>query len=181
MIQTVAFIGYRGSGKSAVGAEVALRLGWRFIDADVEIERRAGRTIREIFAADGEAHFRALERERLAKLLTESNLVIAAGGGAVLSAQTRKLLKETSFVVYLKVSPAVAEARIVSDATTAERRPALTTLSRRSEIETLMAARLPLYEACATVTFDVDDSSVSDLADGVMHALTAENRGGVAT
>ncbi|HEX6984200.1 MAG TPA: shikimate kinase, partial [Planctomycetaceae bacterium] len=77
------FIGYRGSGKSTVGAAVAARLGRPFADADAEIERRAGRTIREIFATDGEPHFRALEREVMADLLSRDDLVIAAGGGAV--------------------------------------------------------------------------------------------------
>ncbi|MBA3315661.1 MAG: shikimate kinase [Planctomycetaceae bacterium] len=177
----IIFIGYRGSGKSAVGACVADRLGWRFVDADVEIERRAGRTIREIFAEQGESHFRDIERQVLAELLSESDLVIAAGGGAILSAETRERLKCAGPVIYLKVSPGVAEQRIASDVTTSERRPALMDLPRRAEIETTMAARALLYEECATITLDADAKTVSALADEVMRLLPAEYRREAAT
>lgn len=170
------FIGYRGSGKSAVGRAVAEQLGWRFVDADVEVESRAGRTIREIFATDGEARFRDIEREVLAELLSEDQLVIAAGGGAVLAEDTRTRLKQSGTVVYLSISPEVAERRMAGDATTAERRPALTSLPRRAEIETTLAARLPLYAECATLTLDANEQSVSTLAEAVIRALPAESR-----
>ncbi len=176
MASTITFIGYRGSGKSAVGAVVARRLGWSFVDADVEIERRAGQTIREIFATEGEPAFRALEEDVLQELLTRPDTVIAAGGGAVLSAATRERMKAAGRVVFLNVSPEVAEQRIASDATTAERRPALTSLPAREEIERTMAARMPLYAECATITLDADEATICDLADAVLQAVPAAGR-----
>ena len=79
----ITLIGYRGTGKSTLASPLAQRLGWDWIDADVELERRAGRSIQSIFATDGEPEFRRLERELLAELLLRDRLVIAAGGGAV--------------------------------------------------------------------------------------------------
>jgi shikimate kinase len=176
MASTITFIGYRGSGKSAVGAVVARRLGWSFVDADVEIERRAGQTIREIFAAGGEPAFRSLEEDVLKELLTRAGTVISAGGGAILSAATRERMRSAGYVVFLKVSPEVAFRRIASDATTAERRPPLTSLPARDEIERTMTARMPLYEECATITLDADAATISDLAEAVLQAVPAVGR-----
>ena len=174
------FIGFRGCGKSTVGAAVAARLGRPFVDADAEIERRAGRSIREIFAGSGESAFRDLERGTLAELLADDDLVIAAGGGAVLAAETRAAMRAAGPVVYLRVTAETAERRIAADATTAARRPALTALPPRQEIESLLAARGPLYAETATVTLDADGRTVDDLADAVLAALPAGVRGATA-
>ena len=90
----VTLIGYRGTGKTSVAPPLAARLGFDVIDADAEIERRAGRTIRAIFADEGEAGFRARERDVMAEYLAKSRLVIAAGGGAVLNADTRTAMQQ---------------------------------------------------------------------------------------
>lgn len=169
------FIGFRGCGKSTIGAAVADRLIRPFVDADAEIEHRAGRSIREIFASDGEAGFRELERLVMADLLADEKLVIAAGGGAVLSAETRERMRRSGPVVYLRVTANTAERRIAGDASTGERRPALTNLPPRSEIEWLLETREPLYEECATLTLDADDRSVEDLIEAVLSGLTAEH------
>ena len=176
MPSTITFIGYRGSGKSAVGALVARQLGWRFVDADVELEQRAGQTIREIFASRGESVFRTLEEEVLKDLLEQDEIVIAAGGGAILSPSTRERLKASGPVVFLKVSPAAAEQRIASDVTTAERRPALTSLPAREEIERTMAMRMPLYAECATVTLEANSATIPELADAVLRSIPAVGR-----
>src|SRR5690606_11721900 len=86
----ITLIGYRGTGKSTVARALGARLGWAAVDADDDIEARAGKSIERIFAEDGEAGFRRLERETMHRLLSEGNQrVIAAGGGAVLDEQTR--------------------------------------------------------------------------------------------
>lgn len=175
------FIGARGSGKSAVGAAVAARLGWPFADADAEVERRAGRTIREVFAADGEPAFREMERQVMAELLGHERLVVAAGGGAVLSAETRERMRRSGPVVYLRVGPATAEQRIMACGTTADRRPALTALPPRAEIEAVMAAREPLYRETATVVVDTEGLTADEVAEAVCGALPAGCAGGRAT
>ena len=102
-------IGTRGTGKSTVAPLLAERLGWDWIDADVELERRAGRSIREIFASDGEPVFRALERQNLLELLQRDRLVLAAGGGAILNADTRRDFRAAGPVVWLQATPRAVE------------------------------------------------------------------------
>src|SRR5215218_314511 len=114
----ITLIGYRGSGKSSVAPALAERLGWTWADADPLIEQRAGQTIREIFETSGEPKFRRLEREVLVELLGGTNLVIAAGGGAILSAETRHDMRQAGPVVWLRADVATLSARIGADATT---------------------------------------------------------------
>jgi shikimate kinase len=150
-------IGYRATGKSTLAQPLAERLGWSWVDADVELERRAGRTIREIFDTDGEPEFRRLERETLVDLLSQDRLVIAAGGGAVLNPDTRQEFKDAGPVVWLKASVATIEARLYGDETTADRRPNLTSSGGREEIERLLNEREPIYSDTATLTIQTDE------------------------
>ena len=98
----ITLVGYRGTGKSTLAIPLAKRLGWTAVDADAELERRAGRTIRQIFDTDGEPEFRRLERETLVDLLGQQNLVIAAGGGAILNPETRSDIQSSGPVIWLK-------------------------------------------------------------------------------
>jgi len=155
-LKIITLIGYRGTGKTTVARPLAERLGWRAVDADIELERRAGRTIREIFATDGEPEFRRLERETLCELLTQQQLVIAAGGGAILDTQTRTDFRSAGPVVWLKASIDTIEQRLHGDSTTRERRPNLTSSGGRAEIEQMLTLREPLYRDCATIVVDTD-------------------------
>ena len=110
--RNVALVGFMGAGKSTAGAALAERLGWQFADADVEIEREAGKPISRIFAEDGEPAFRALEERVAARLLARIEIVVALGGGAVTSPVTRERLRDGSFTVLLDVSPQTAWRRI---------------------------------------------------------------------
>jgi len=167
----VTLIGYRGSGKSSIAAPLAERLGWSWIDADVEIERRAGQVIREIFEEHGEPHFRKLEREVLGELLRRNRMVIAAGGGAVLDRGTRQALKSAGPVVWLQADSQMLAKRIAADATTAERRPNLTSQGGAAEIQQLLAEREPLYRECATVAIDTRNQSVDEVVSAVFAAI----------
>src|SRR5688500_16237666 len=95
-------IGYRGTGKTTVARLLAERLGWPWLDADDEIERRAGKSIAEIFADGGEAGFRDLESHVLAEIVHRDRHVLALGGGAILRAENRAMIKQSSTVVWLK-------------------------------------------------------------------------------
>jgi shikimate kinase len=153
----ITLIGYRGTGKTTLAFPLAKRLGWSAIDADAELEHRAGRTIREIFDADGEPEFRRLERELLVELLGRDHLVIASGGGAIMNSETFADVKNAGPVVWLKASVETIERRILGDETTTERRPDLTTSGGRTEIENLLAIRNPVYDQCASITIETDD------------------------
>lgn len=149
-------IGYRATGKTTLAQPLAERLGWSSVDADVELERRAGRTIREIFDTDGESGFRRLERETLIDLLSRDRLVIAAGGGAILDPDTRRDFKSAGPVVWLQASVDTIERRLYGDETTTQRRPNLTAVGGREEIERLLNDREPIYQELADLVIQTD-------------------------
>jgi len=167
----ITLIGYRGSGKTTVAQSLAARLSWSWIDADAVIEEAAGRTIKEIFATDGESGFRERERRALAELLTQDKLVLAAGGGAILDLDTRRDMKAAGPVVWLQASVARLAERIDADPTTALRRPNLAG-GGIDEIHRLLAEREPLYRECASHSIDTDALSVDEIAERIAVAVS---------
>lgn len=173
-MMVITLIGYRGTGKSTLAAPLARRLDWDWIDADVELERRAGRTIKQIFDTDGEPEFRRLERELIAELLQQDRLIVAAGGGAILNEATRRDLKTSGPVIWLQASAEAIERRLATDSTTGQRRPNLTATGGREEIERLLATREPLYRECATIIVDSDSVAPEQLVEEVLNQLQFE-------
>jgi shikimate kinase len=164
-------IGYRGTGKTTVARLLAARLGWQWFDADVELERQAGKTIKQIFAEGGEAAFRDWEERIVAELTAQSNVVIALGGGAILRPQNRAAIKAGGKTAWLTAQASTLLARIEADATTAERRPNLTAAGGLAEIEQLLAAREPLYRDCADCIVATDGRSPESIAEEIVRAL----------
>src|SRR3954447_23715424 len=160
----VFLIGYRGSGKSTVAAALSERLGWPWIDADAELERRAGKTIKQIFDEGGEQAFRDLESAVVDDLARRDRHIIALGGGAVLREANRQAVASRGPIVWLKASPEALLARIQADATTAARRPNLTADGGLAEIRALLAERTPIYESCAALTIDTENKSPPEIA-----------------
>jgi shikimate kinase len=153
-----------GAGKSTVGRLLAQRLGVPFVDSDEELTARTGRTPREIFATDGEAVFRILEREIVADLMTDGgDRVVALGGGALEAAATRLAL-EGAVVVHLDVSHAAVLARVGGD----PGRPMLT----RPDLGRLHGNRLVAYRAAANVSVTTDDRTPEEVVDAVLAALS---------
>lgn len=167
----ITLIGYRGSGKSTVAGPLAEALGWDWIDADVELEQRAGKSIRRIFDDEGEPKFREWEESTLLDLLGRRRWVIAAGGGAPMNPALRSAMKSAGPVVWLQASVDLLEARILSDATTAARRPSLTAQGGRGEIESLLKIREPIYRECATQIVETDGKSVSQIVSEILAGL----------
>ncbi len=167
----ITLIGYRGTGKSTVAAPLASRLGWSWVDADEDIETWIGRSIREIFAQEGEEAFRKYERETMQRLLDWDRGIIAAGGGAILNEQTRQDIQNAGPVVWLTASPQTIVSRMEDDDTTAERRPNLTTCGGKQEVERLLNEREPLYRECADVIVDTEGKDVDALVNEIMAAV----------
>lgn len=171
----VTLIGYRGSGKSTIAAPLAGRLGWDWADADAVVEDAAGRPIRDIFAAEGEAGFRARERSAIVSLVSRDRLVLAAGGGAILDPATRDDLRAAGPVVWLRAGLETLAARIAGDPTTAGRRPSLlggkTGAGSPQEIARLLAEREPLYRECATLIVDTQERTVDQIVDEIYRRL----------
>ena len=173
----VTLIGYRGTGKTVVGQVLAARLGWVWCDADDQIEQAAGMTIQEIFDQKSAAGFRKIERDVMHHLLTGARppdvpgLVVSAGGGAVLDADTRREMHTAGHVVWLTASPSTILSRLAADASTRQRRPNLTNLTGREEVETVLREREPLYRACADVIVESDGRTCDEIVEEILRAL----------
>jgi shikimate kinase len=167
----ITLIGYRGSGKSTVAPRLASQIGWDWIDADVELERRAGRSIREIFSRDGEPEFRRCERETLIELLQRDRLVLAAGGVAILNEQTRADLRQAGPVVWLQAAPETLARRMATDPVTSAQRPNLTAGGGLDEIVQLLAQREPFYRQTATLIVSTESRTTAEIVADILSQL----------
>jgi shikimate kinase len=169
-------IGYRGSGKTTVARALAEALGWTWLDADAELERRAGRSIQQIFAESGEGAFRDLESAVVADLAKLDRHVIALGGGAVMREQNRQALAGRGKVVWLQATPETLHERIAADPTTGARRPNLTGQGGLDEIRQLLAQREPIYQACADLVLDAERFAPENIAAQIAAAFHLKAR-----
>lgn len=162
-------VGLMGAGKSSVGRVCADRLGRPFVDVDDLVEIGAGRPVAEIFATDGEAAFRALERTALADACASPEpLVVACGGGAMGDADNRRRARATGCVVWLTADAATLAARVGQGADRAQRPLLAGADAPVATLERLAVLRAPAYAAAAHVTVDTAGSSVDAVADVVL-------------
>jgi len=162
-------VGPMGSGKTAVGRRLADRLGLEFVDSDTEIESRTGVDIPYIFEREGEAGFRARERDVLDALTGREGVLVATGGGAILDAETRERLRSRGCVVYLRTSVGQQLARTRRG----DQRPLLRNPDPRGTLERLMQQRAPLYEQTADLIVDTDGRRVGAVAEEIAARLAA--------
>ena len=164
-------IGYRGTGKSTVARQLAKRLGCDWVDADDLVEERTGRSIAQIFAAEGEPAFRELEAEVVREVCGRLRCVVALGGGAVLREDSRQSISAAGPIVWLRAGVASIMERLAADSSTKSRRPNLTSVGGREEIEAVLAARTPIYEGCATLIVDTEGKTAAEVADEIVARL----------
>ena len=144
------FVGPMGAGKTTVGRHVAELLALPFHDLDHEIEEHTGATISLVFDLEGEAGFRRRESATLAELAAGAGIVLSTGGGAVLDAGNRRVMRERGFVVWLDASIESQLARLARD----RQRPLLHAPDRRARLEQLAAERNPLYAEVADLRIE---------------------------
>ena len=165
-------IGYRCTGKSSAARELARRLDYEFDDIDDQIEREARKSIAAIFAEDGETAFRDLESRILMELCARRRTVIALGGGTLGREENRRALIAAGPCVWLTASVDTIHGRMTADPASAARRPSLTNLDGRTEIETLLAVRTPHYRECATLIVDTEGKSTPKIVSEIASGLT---------
>jgi shikimate kinase len=165
--RNVYLIGPMGSGKTAVGRRLATLLGLRFVDSDAEIEKRTGVDIRYIFEKEGEARFRARERDVIADLTALDDVVVATGGGVILDPANRERLAKTGTVVYLETTIETLLRRTKA----AKTRPLLMNDDPRAVLEQMMLVRRPLYENAADLRIETTGRQVRAVAADIHQRL----------
>ena len=171
---SVFLIGPMGSGKTAVGRQLARTLGLPFHDSDAEIERRTGVDIPFIFEKEGEAGFRQREHEAIEALTALESIVLATGGGAVLLAENRRLLAERGRVVYLRTSVQQQADRVRHS----RHRPLLASGDSSTRLGQLMDMRAPLYAEIADLVVSTDGQRVNNVVEHVVRGLAAARPAG---
>lgn len=158
-VNKLVLVGFMGTGKSSVGRELSEQLGWVRFDSDVEIVRREGRTIADIFSSDGEDRFREIESEVIRELLhREEPAVVATGGGAVLRECNREIMLANSLVVAL-----TADAESIIDRVSQDEERPLLQGDARTRVYKLLEQRKGAYDF-AHVVIDTTGLSVKDVA-----------------
>lgn len=171
---TIFLVGPMGSGKTTIGRRVASELALEFFDCDEEIEKRTGVSINLIFDIEGEQGFRQREEQMLEQLSKTRGALIATGGGAVLSAANRALMKRRGFVVWLRTPVDQQLRRLEND----KQRPLLQLPNRRQKLEGLATERDPLYREVADLVFDSGDRSARFMARKLVTRLRDEQQPG---
>jgi shikimate kinase len=165
--RNIYLVGMMGAGKSTVGRWLARRLKLRFFDSDVELERRCGVKIPVVFEIEGEAGFRAREAQTLQALTALDGIVLATGGGAVLSPENRAQLASHGFVAYLRAHPEDLYERVRHD----RNRPLLATPDPLARLRELYVERDPLYREIADLIVDTGAQGVQVLARELLDKL----------
>lgn len=160
-------VGYRGSGKSVVGAILATRLRWQFVDLDEIITHQAGMTIAEIFSIEGEEGFRRRELAAYKSTSKLKNCVIALGGGAVTVPEIQTHLRRLDKVVWLRAPAAILWGRINQDVNNKANRPNLTSQGGLAEVEEVLRKRDPLYRSVANHWVDTFPDTPEQVADTI--------------
>jgi len=173
----VILTGFMGTGKTEVGRRLARTLGRPFMDTDALIESAAGRSVSAIFAAEGEAGFRARERQAVAEACRVAAAVIAVGGGALLDPENRRLLLAAGPVVCLRAAPREILERLgeARDRPLLNRDGTASTAERLARIESLLSARAAVY-ALASHAVDTDGRTPDQVADAI-RAILQESGG----
>jgi shikimate kinase len=169
MKSNIALIGFMGAGKSAVGRALAAAAKMDFIDLDSAIEEKAGRSVSEIFAREGEPIFRRIEASITADAAGRQNTVIACGGGVVLDQANIEALKSNAVIIYLSAEPSIMLRRVLNSR---EKRPLLQIIDPAAAMDDLLKYREPLYEASADRIVNTSDLGI----EGVVQNILAEMR-----
>ncbi|OIQ48661.1 MAG: shikimate kinase I [Gammaproteobacteria bacterium MedPE] len=165
--RNIYIVGPMGAGKSTIGRQIAQQLHLEFVDSDAEIERRTGAEIAWVFDVEGEDGFRKREADVISDLTEQQGIVLATGGGSIISKDVRNKLSARGLVVYLETTIDKQVARTQRD----KRRPLLRSENPRQVLEDLAELRNPLYEEIADLTVQTDEQSAKLVAKEIIDKL----------
>jgi len=168
MKTNIALVGFMGAGKTAVGQLLAKKLDRKFIELDLLIEQKVGKSIAEVFQQDGEIAFRELEIEVTKQIARRENAVIACGGGLVLNKINIDRLRENARIVHLTASPGVILKRTSNEES---ERPLLEVDNPTLTIGELLRFRKPLYERAADITINTSKLDINAVAEQIIEKL----------
>ena len=169
----IILIGYRGTGKTAVGRALSKRLGRPFFDADTYLEEKLGRTISDMVAAEGWPFFRAREKEIISEISAMENCVIATGGGAVMDKDNVACLGKKGSFVFLKADIDTMIQRIKRDEASPEQRPQLLDCDLYEETQRLINQRMPTYEEVADFSVDTTQLAIDEVVEKIVRHWSA--------
>ena len=164
-------IGYRCSGKTAIGQSIARTIEWSFVDSDLCVTKEIGQSIKEIVDTEGWDAFRRKERSVLNQICAKDRQVVATGGGVVLDADNSKAMKTSGMVVWLNATAETIRKRMLQDNRTEIFRPALTDKGKMEEIENMLLKRTPLYESASDFSIHTDKMPVNEIAAKIIQML----------
>lgn len=171
----IILIGYRCTGKTSVGKGVAVRLGVPFYDTDDLIQRHVGKTVKEIVDEEGWDAFRAAEKAIIKQLPSFADAVIAVGGGAVMEAENRGVLRHNGFCVWLTADLKTIVERMKNDKASAAQRPPLSDDGMERETAKILELRKPVYQKLADCTVDTAGKGIDAITDEVCAVLVRHN------
>mgnify|MGYP002709189055 CR=1 FL=1 len=163
-------IGFMGTGKSTIAAELAKHLGLEVLEMDETIEKQEGMSIPDIFSTYGEAYFRKLETDLLKETGNIGNRIVSCGGGAAARAENVAEMKKSGVILLLTAAPETILTRIEDN----DDRPLLRGRKNTADIAALIASRKPAYDAAADYTISTDNKSVADITQEILNLLSKE-------
>ena len=167
----IILIGYRAAGKTTVGRKLSDTLRKAFVDTDDLIEELQGSPISEIVKSQGWDHFRAIEKKVISEISKNDELIIASGGGVVLSPENVETLKRNGFVIWLKADLEALLGRMARDPRTATARPSLTGKGSLEELKEVLAQREVLYRKASEVQVDTSTLDEEEVVRSVLSLL----------
>lgn len=173
--ERIILTGFRATGKTAVGAMLAERLGLDFIDTDAELVAALGTPIAEYVRRCGWSFFRQQERSLLARLAGTKRAVIATGGGAILHDDEWNALRKNSLVVWLRADVETIRRRLRHDEATAHQRPSLTGAGSGDEVDEVLQNREPRYRAGSDMIIDTVPLAPEEIVNTIIRKLSAES------
>ena len=170
-MKNIYLVGFMGTGKSAVGSALARKKKWQFIDLDGLIELREKKPITDIFAKEGEAYFRRLEKKTLKEVAKEKKFVVACGGGIVIDEGNIRIMRDTGIIICLKASPG----KILERVSGTLHRPLLNVPNPKERIELLLKLRSPYY-AKAHKCIDTSRLSIKEVVAKILKVSFGRNK-----